>query len=164
MKRVCGPAALLLSLVLAVPARASVPTGIYVLVEEVILEPNETSPERILIKGVFMNEIDNGRESPDSQLRQPKRGWMAFKLARGKEDLCRLEWKDLKSVKKGSVVAFGSVDSPFLNEGYYVNNAVKEQQPTGEPNLAYPIGHGMYLLRPDSPPARTLQKKQQEQK
>ncbi len=164
MKRVCGLAALLLSLVFAVTARASVPTGIYVLVEEVILEPNEASPERILIKGVFMNEIDNGRESPDSQLRQPKRGWMAFKLARGKEDLCRLEWKDLKSVKKGSVVAFGSVDAQVLDGGYYVGSAVKEQQPTGEPTLAYPIGHGMYLLRPDSPPARALQKKQQEQK
>jgi hypothetical protein len=157
MRRVSCLAALCLLLLLAAEAPASTPTGIYVLVDEVVLEPNEAKPERILIRGVFMNEIDQGRKNPDSNVRNPKAGWMAFKLAPGKEELCRLEWKDLKAVAgKGQVVAFGSIDAPVLHESYTVAKAVQKDRPKGDPELVYPIGHGMYQLRPDSDPALKL--------
>jgi hypothetical protein len=157
MRKVSGLTVLCLLLLLAGTAQASTPTGIYVLADEVVLEPNEARPERILIRGIFMNEIDLGRENPESGARKPMAGWMAFKLARGKEELCRIEWKDLKEVAgKGRVVAFGSIDTPRLEEPYWVRTAVQKDRPMGEPKLVYPIGHGMYLLREDSEPVRKL--------
>jgi hypothetical protein len=133
--------------------RASGPTGLYVLVEEVVLEPaGAKEPERIKIRGVFMNELDSGDQQHAA--RKPKQGWMTFKLTRGKEDLCRLEWKDVKALAgQNKVVAFGSAHTPYLDK-YRVEVAV-HPKPAAEP-LEYPVDHGMYLLRPDSEPARKL--------
>jgi hypothetical protein len=157
MTRTCVLSVLCLLLVLTGVVQASERTGVYVLVDEVILEPQGDKPERILIRGVFMNEIDRRVENPSSSLREPRRGWMAFKLAKGKEYLSRLEWKELKGLAgKGNVVAFGSMDALELAQNYWVSNEVKKDKPTGEPKAEYPVNLGLYLLRKDSEPAKVL--------
>jgi hypothetical protein len=92
----------------ALGARASDPVGIYALIEKVIQEPKEGTPDRIQVWGVFVIGSNGGREHS-----APTRGSMFFTLAKGKEELCRREWADLKRVAgTGEVVAFGSSRAP----------------------------------------------------
>jgi hypothetical protein len=92
--------------VLLVPiARASDPNGIYAFVDRVVLEPNDTAPERIQVWGGFALAK---RENPDAY-QDAQRGYMYFKLRPGDEAVCRKEWADLKSVAgTRQIVAFGS--------------------------------------------------------
>jgi hypothetical protein len=79
-------------------------TGVYARVDKVILEPNATSPERILIWGAFAlaNKEDNNTFGP------AQRGYLYFSCKPGKEEVCRKEWADLKSVAgTGQIVGFG---------------------------------------------------------
>src|SRR5262245_5177241 len=114
MKRALGLGACWLTLLTAGELRASGPTGLYVLVEQVIVEAQGAKePERVKIKVVFMNELDN--QNANGVARKPKTGWMVFKLSQGKEALCRAEWKDLKALAgQNKVVAFGSAHAPYL--------------------------------------------------
>src|SRR5439155_5659435 len=125
-------------------------TGLYLLVEKVVPEKDEAGkPVRIKVHGVFMNELDNERE--DHHLRQPKEGWVYFKLTKGKEDLCRLEWKDLEAIARENrtlkpqekkVVAFGSKHAKGFE--YAVKDTVKDEKSAAL--LEFPVDHGMYLL------------------
>jgi len=130
-------------------ASASEPTSIYVLVEKVELEP-ENAPKRIKIFGVFMNDI--GPNTPSEPIYGPVSGWAIFKLPTKKEDLARLEWKDIKGAT-GNAVALGSAHAEVFHPavGNHVNE-VREQALEVE----YPVGHGLYLLRKDSPPDKKL--------
>ena len=76
------------------PAAASYPCGIYARIDKVELGPDETKPQWIKIHGDFILVKTSGR------LSEPERGFMYFSLVAGKEDLCRLEWADLKALAK----------------------------------------------------------------
>jgi hypothetical protein len=100
-----------LASLLALAASASVParlgasdrTGIYAVIDEVVLEPDRDAPERIRIRGAFAVARDQ-REYTDAQL-----GVLYFHLDEKKPEECRLEWKDLESLAgKGACVAFGA--------------------------------------------------------
>src|SRR5688500_6097920 len=92
---------------------ASGPLGIYGIVEKVVFEPNEQSPERIQVWGAFAY-VDGGVGS-SLTVSAPKRGYMYFRFhtaAEGGIDavtkLVRNEWADLKSVAgTGQAVGFG---------------------------------------------------------
>jgi hypothetical protein len=156
MTRFIALAAFCLSLVLVGVAYASLPSGIYVLVEEVELGPQVTQPQWIRIRGVFMNE-PSFDESPPFPNYGPVRGWANFGLPKQKQkqDLARREWKDFAD-SKGKVVAFGSAYAPILRTtavAHFVRadaNAAKARQ------KEYPVEHGMYLIRDDSKPAKAL--------
>ncbi len=107
MKRTWCLAALLAVLALTAPASASDPTGIYAVVDKVIMEPTENAPERIQVWGVFCLATGSREYTP------PERGYMYFAVVKGKEDVCRKEWSDLKKVAgTGDVVAFASRFDP----------------------------------------------------
>jgi hypothetical protein len=83
---------------------ASDPIGIYALVDKVVLEPNETNPERIQIRGAFAVAEGNGYT-----YKKAERGYLYYKVNPDKPAACHNEWADLKSVAgTGQIVAFGS--------------------------------------------------------
>src|SRR6185436_5959383 len=85
----------------AVHLGASGPLGIYGIVEKVVFEPNEQSPERIQVWGAFAYVDGAGAQS--LTISAPKKGYLYFRLlgtAAGETDLStkliRNEWADLK--------------------------------------------------------------------
>src|SRR5690348_11922278 len=91
-------------LALAGAARASDPVGIYGLVEKVVLEPDDTKPERAQVWGAFRLAKGGG-----DTYTEPAYGYLYYSAADGKQDQCRREWADLKRVAgTGQVVAFGA--------------------------------------------------------
>jgi hypothetical protein len=110
---------------------ASDPVGIYAFVDKVVLEPNDTTPERIQVWGGFA--LAEGR---GEMYTSAKRAYMYFKLTPNKETLCRNEWMDLKAVAgTGTIVAFGQRHS---NNGTVRKLDAKTENPD-----VYPIGFGM---------------------
>jgi hypothetical protein len=86
-------------------AQASDPTGIYALVDRVVLEPNDASPERIQVWGGFALANRVNRDD----YHDAERGYLYLKLRPGDEAVCKKEWADLKSVAgTRQIVAFGS--------------------------------------------------------
>lgn len=134
------------------PAAASYPCGIYARIDKVELGPDETKPQWIKIHGDFILVKTSGR------LSEPERGFMYFSLVEGKEDLCRLEWADLKAMAKPGAfdkncVAFGSAhterEDKLARDGENSPNVHK-----GGPDSAaipYPLNHGLSRLRTSSP-------------
>jgi len=132
-------------------AYASSPAALYVLVEEVRLEPKK-EPKVISIRGVFMNEPSSS-DTTHFESYGPVRGWVKFELPRDKPDLARLEWKDFAGAKN-KVVAFGSAYAPVFNTGA-IGHLVKAKLADVNP-VPYPVEHGMYLIRDKSKPAEAL--------
>ena len=113
------------------PARASDPVGLYAFVDKVVLEPNDTSPDRIQVWGGFALAKDGGDNYAPA-----KRGYMYFKLKTDKETLCRNEWADLKSVAgTGKIVALG------VRHGN--NGAVRQPEAKADHPDVYPLGFGI---------------------
>lgn len=125
---------------------ASGPAALYAIVQKVVLEPNETAPERIQVWGVF--------SIWDSAVRgysEPARGYMYFKLP-GPADvqwrgggnqpsapIARAEWADLKRVAgPTSGVAFGE-------QGYWRGRLRKADEKPDGPD-PYPIYNGISQL------------------
>ncbi len=98
---------LLLACTAAVTLSASGRIGLYGVIEQVIFEPNQTSPERVQVWGAFAYADRNG-SGPASPAR---RGYVYFRLPAGgstSRDAVIAEWKDLKAVAgTGQAVAFG---------------------------------------------------------
>jgi len=118
----------------ALPSLASDLVGIYALVDKVVLEPNESAPERIQVWGGFALAEGRGYEYAPAQ-----RGYMYFKLKPDKQSLCRNEWSDLKSVAgTGKIVAFGMRHSD--------NGTVRKADTKIEKPDVYPIGMGVHKV------------------
>lgn len=83
--------------------------GVYARVDKVVLEPNANAPERIQIWGAFTLASKEDRYTYDSA----QRGYLYYSLKPGKEDICRKEWADLRSIAgTGEVVGFGVRQQP----------------------------------------------------
>jgi len=142
-----------LFLALAGAAYASKPAGLYVLVEDVELEPGN-EPKWIKIRGVFMNEaaFDERDGEVNKSVYGPVQGWLKFDLPGSKPDLARLEWKDFTTAK-GKVVAFGSAYTKYPVLTKAITWIIRKDSVASE---KYPVDHGMYLLRENSQPAQKL--------
>ena len=89
------------------------------------------------------------------RLSVPERGFMYFSLAEGKEDLCRLEWADLKAVAKPgafdrNVVAFGSAyaeQNDSLARDGNSPNVHPGSAGAGAKPIPYPVNQGLSRLR-----------------
>jgi hypothetical protein len=98
--------AMALGMLAAPVARASDPIGIYGFVDRVILEPNDTAPERIQVWGGFALAKEG---AGNVQYYDAERGYLYFKLRPGDEEVCKKEWADLKSVAgTKQIVSFGT--------------------------------------------------------
>ena len=88
---------------------ASGPLGIYGIVEKVVLEPNDTSPDRIQVWGAFAY-VDGGASASGLTVSAAKHGYLYFKLPAvpAQQEIVKREWADLKAVAgTGQVVGFG---------------------------------------------------------
>jgi hypothetical protein len=130
------------------PLLASDFTGIYALVEKVVLEPTQQSPERIQIWGVFI--LSKGKFG--SEYEPPIRGYLYFSLPKEKQELAKTEWADLKKIAgTGQCVAFGS--------RYELEEArpkVRGKQDKPERPDRYPLGIGLTKIRDDHYQIRPL--------
>ena len=93
---------------------ASGPLGIYGIIEKVVLEPNDTTPERIQVWGAFA--YVDGADNESTTISAARKGYMYFRLPDVIEGVTpatrvqtiRNEWADLKAVAgSGQAVGFG---------------------------------------------------------
>lgn len=132
-------------LALAPAARASDPTGIYAVVDKVMLSPSIGPAESIQVWGVFALAQ---RQSSDDYS-PPTRGYMSFRLVKGKEDVCRKEWADLKKLA-------GTRQCVALGSRYERKGTVRQGgDPTKAPDV-YPLGFGLTKVPADNYMAKKL--------
>jgi hypothetical protein len=126
---------------------ASEMVGIYAVVEKVVFEPNERSPERIQIWGVLSTERNAAN---------PRRGYLYFRLPSlffpEANEAAKKEWADLKAVAgTGQPIAFGRRFFP----GVYSEQAIPYRQSLGRVRPAsvkpsdpepYPVNIGVSKL------------------
>jgi hypothetical protein len=145
MRNRIGFVAALALLLLAGAVQASWPCGIYARIDKVEFEPGADRPERVKVWGDFILIKTSNRPTPVT------RGYMYFEVVKGKEDLCRLEWKDLKEIAdtENNYVAFGSVHSEIndaLSDDGNTPKVVKKGDKDPKP-IPYPLNHGLTRLR-----------------
>src|SRR6266496_2813284 len=116
-------------------ALASDPVGIYALVDKVVLEPNETNPERIQVWGAFAIAEGSGYSYKNAE-----RGYLYYKLNPEKPGACHNEWTDLKTVAgTGQIVAFGS---RYGGKGVLRKKDAKPENPD-----VYPVAMGLTKVK-----------------
>lgn len=119
----------------AARALASDPVGIYALVDRVVLEPNESNPQRIQVWGAFAIAEGSGYSYKNAE-----RGYLYYKLNPEKPDACHNEWSDLKTVAgTGQIVAFGS---RYGGKGVLRKKDAKPENPD-----VYPVAMGLTKVK-----------------
>ena len=97
--------AIVISAVATIGVNASVPVGVYALVDKVVLEPGDGGAQRAQIWGAFAVWDDHHGQG----YRAPQRGYLYYSCSREQLEICRNEWADLKSVAAtGRMIGFGS--------------------------------------------------------
>jgi hypothetical protein len=116
----------------AAAATASDLIGVYAIVDKVVLEPNDSAPERIQIWGTFM--LADAKHGDG--LLPPQRGYMYFALPPAPQEkanqlsAAKAEWSDLKKVAgTGTPVGFSSRYSPWESVGRVRKPGEKPQSP-----------------------------------
>ena len=95
-----------------VPTKASDPVGMYCLVSNVVLSPNEQAPMTAQIWGACAPStggvMEDGKFVP-GWYETPRKGYLYYSLPKGLETVAQREWADFKRVAgTGDVVGFGS--------------------------------------------------------
>lgn len=107
------------------------PIGIFARLDKVVLEPNAAAPERIQIWGAFALA---GREN-GNVYRPAERGYLYFSLKPGKEEVCRKEWADLKTIAgTDQIIGFGA--------RYQSVRLRKAADKPADPDV-YPVAYGL---------------------
>jgi hypothetical protein len=102
--RILGIAILGVCLGATVALYASDFTGVYAVIDKVVLEPSDTAPARVQIWGAFA--LSDGQRG--SNYKPAEKGYLYYACEAGRESICRNEWADLKSVAgTGTGVGFG---------------------------------------------------------
>jgi hypothetical protein len=109
--------------------------GIYARIDKVVLEPNETAPERIQIWGAFALASKQNRNDYESA----KRGYLYYSIKQGKEDVCRKEWADFKA-KAGTDQIIG-----FSGRDMAPGRVRKADEKVSDPDV-YPLGYGLVKM------------------
>ena len=103
--------AVVLSLAAAVDLVASGRVGVYGIVEKVVFEPSEQSPQRVQVWGVFAYANTLGGGSDEGAVSSARRGYLYFKLPEPYDptfETVKREWRDLKAVAgTGQAIGFG---------------------------------------------------------
>jgi hypothetical protein len=115
-------AVLALSTTIGIAKRTTI--GIYAIVDKVEFEPDENSPERIRIWGVFVVPVPMS----SGQYKASQRGYLYFSIAPGMEGVVKQEWSDLKAFAgTGQGIGFGQ---------YWVANPA---DPSGNPHQSLKV-------------------------
>ena len=122
-------------------------TGVYALVDKVVLEPSADKPEHIQIWGVFAR----AQPTTSNDYEAPQRGYLYFKLPKEKEDLARKQWADFKSIAgTRQVAAFGRRHQP--------QPRVRKADEKPDAPDVFDVGMGVVKVRSDTEygPIRSL--------
>jgi hypothetical protein len=113
--------------------------GVYAIVEKVVLEPNDSAPERVQIWGAFA--VADTKNNDDYAA--PQKGYLYYSCPANQARTCANEWADLKSVAgKTSGVGFGG---RFVATG----RVRKASEAPATPD-AYPIRMGVVRMTGNS--------------
>ena len=142
-------AATILAVAGAVAAHASDMIGIYARVDKVVMEPNDQTPQRIQVWGVFALA-----EPKDPNAYQaPASGYLYYTLP-SNAGLARKEWADLKSVAGTSqIVAFGT---RWSSSPTRVRVRKADERPDSPDAYAMDIGLRKINGRSDYAPVRSV--------
>ena len=109
--------------------------GVYAVVESIVLEPSDSAPERIQIRGAFA--LSDGKRG--SGYGEAQRGYLYYACPAGQLVTCRREWADLQTVAGKNIgIGFG---------GRYIatGRIRKADEPPTAPDV-YPIERGLTRL------------------
>ncbi|MEX2558737.1 MAG: hypothetical protein WD403_02430 [Pirellulales bacterium] len=121
------------------PAWASDPVGIYGVVERVVLEGDDSQPERVQLWGWFSTAVPQTRDDYEA----PQAGYLYYVADAKTQRVARREWRDLADVAgNGQVVAFASRYEP-------VGSLRKAHEQPGKPD-AYPVAAGITVIEADT--------------
>lgn len=95
-----------------VSTKASDPVGIYCVVSNVVMSPDDKAPTTAQIWGACSTAtggvMEDGKFVP-GWYATPKKGYLYYSAPKGQESTCLREWTDLKKVAgTGEVVGFGA--------------------------------------------------------
>ena len=135
-----------------VPTKASDPVGMYCLVTNVVMAPNEQHPTTAQVWGACApangGVMEDGTFVP-GWYETPRKGYLYYSAPKGKEEICLREWTDLKRVAgTGDVVGFGSrrqqmgrirlaTEAPRDPDLYPIHNGVSKISAQYVSNSAY---------------------------
>lgn len=139
VKGVIGTLAVAIGVLAAPAMRASDFVGVYCLPDKVVLEPNETEPQRVQIWGAFLlADTKTG-----TMYLSAERGYLYYSCPQGKDKACVNEWTDLKALAgSGKGVGFGGRFQP-------AGQLHKAADPLGSPD-PYPVQFGLVKLGGDN--------------
>jgi len=150
-----------LTVITAINVTASGPAGIYAVIDKVVFEPNEQSPERIQLWGVFAFVSGSIKAGTIFEDAPAQRGYLYFNMPANytpaQKETVEKEWADLKSVAgTQQAVAFGDLfyDRAFsdVNDGYVyasgsaVGIRVRNNTPSASALVPYSINTGIVKL------------------
>lgn len=129
--------------------------AIYARIDKVVFEPNPNALERIQIWGAFTLASTKDRNTYEPA----KRGYLYYSLTPGKEDVCRKEWADLKTIAgTNQIIGFGSRSAAF--------GTVRKATDKAADADVYPVAFGLTKMSArgsDYPPIRELKSLPKEQ-
>jgi hypothetical protein len=142
----------------AISVRASGGPGIYAIVDKVVFEPNDRTPDRVQLWGAFIVPLPMS----SWQYLPAQRGFLYFKVAAGREEVTRNEWADLKKIAgTGQAVGFADywVPNPSDPSGNPHHSLEVQVHKPGDTSLpaAYPLGIGITKLTEQSYPDIVMQ-------
>ncbi|HET7697437.1 MAG TPA: hypothetical protein VFK57_17105 [Vicinamibacterales bacterium] len=109
--------------------------GVYAVIDKVVLEPSDSAPERIVIRGAFA--FSDGKRG--SGYGEAQRGYLYYSCPAAQLAVCRREWADLQSVAGKDIgIGFGG---RYLPTG----RVRKADEPPASPDV-YPIERGLTRL------------------
>jgi hypothetical protein len=121
--------------------------GIYGIVDKVVFEPDEGSPERIQIWGLFVVPIPIS----SGLYKAPQRGVLYFSIPPDRKEIARKEWIELKRLAgSGQILGFteywvANPSDPQGNPHTSLVVHVHKSGPLGLPD-AYPLGIGVLRI------------------
>ena len=125
--------------------RASGPIAAYAIVENVVMEPNDTTPDRVQVWGVFMLEMSPQSSSYSS----PQRGYLYYRIPSNNDaKATRAVWADLKKMAgTGTTIGFGSGSAAVASGAGRVR---KVTETPANPD-AFPIGNPVISMNDFTP-------------
>jgi hypothetical protein len=114
MNKAATLTALMVALALSTEVKAGGPPPVCMVVDKVVLEPDEKVPTRIQIWGTFIFCKNNASYD------RPVSGYLYYTADKGKEDASRREWAKLQKLAADKhIVAWGSCGWPKLDGDFH---------------------------------------------
>jgi hypothetical protein len=121
--------------------------GIYGIVDKVVCEPSESSPERIQVWGLFVVPVPIS----SGLYKAPERGVLYFGIPADRKEIAKKEWVELKRLAgTGQILGFSEywVPNPSDPQGNPHTSLVVQVHKNGPLGLpdAYPLGIGVLKI------------------